>query len=172
MRIACAGLVAVAAVALAAAAGATSVRRLALDELVARADRIVLARCTRVEPAPPGPGGLPATAITFAVRETLKGRAGPTLVIRQLGRPGSGPGPAFHAGEERLLFLPRAGALGFTHPVGLAQGSLEVVRRAAAPAVVVGDTVLRALAAGEPGSAGVPLDTVLARVRALVGPPP
>jgi hypothetical protein len=151
-------------------ARATTVRRLALPELVARAERVVLARCVAVEPAPPAASGLAATAVTFTVQDTLKGPPAETLTIRQLGRPGSGPAPAFRTGEEVVLFLPRASALGFTHPVGLEQGRLGVRRRPGAGPVVLGQAALAARTdrAGAPSPDELPLDVLLDAVRALV----
>ena len=116
-------LLVVAILCLAGRAPALTVRALALDDLVARADRIVHAECVRVTPVS-GRGALPVVEITLAVEETLKGEAGERLTIRQVG----GVLPTCRPGDEVVLFLHAPSRAGLTSPVGVDQGYLRVVR--------------------------------------------
>jgi len=123
---------------LATAAQALTIRALSLDELWARAERVVHARCLGVTPVA-ARGDLPAVEITLAVEETLKGEADERLVIRQVaGRLGHLL-PTCRAGDEAVLFLHAPSRLGLTSPVGLGQGYLRVVRSPGRAARLVGD---------------------------------
>ena len=158
-------------------AGALSVRALALDELVARADRIVHAECVGVAPLTPR-GSVPVVEITLAVEETLKGEAGERLIIRQL----AGVLPTCRPGDEVVLFLHAPSRAGLTSPVGMDQGYLRVVRTPGATARLVGDArIVGALARGvvprsslrsQTGArraASAPLEAALEELRARLG---
>ena len=73
------------------------------------------------------------TDIGISVSETVKGAAAPRLVITQLGGEVDGVKvtlagcPAFHPGEEALLFVTRDRAAR-SQLTGLAQGKFEIVR--------------------------------------------
>jgi len=177
VRIAAAAL---ACLVLARPAAALTVRALSVDELVARADRIVHARCLSVTPL--ADSGAPVVEITLGVEETLKGQADPRLVIHQLGGRWSRLLPTCAPGDEVVLFLHAPSRLGLTSPVGMQQGYLRVLRSPNEPARVVGDAhVLSALAGGAaPGTAAAlragpldahsaPLDAALDALRASIG---
>ncbi len=113
---------------------ATMVARLPLDQVARKADRIVHATVADVR-AGRDDAGLPATWITLDVRRSIKGRAGSRFVIKQYGT--STPLadgtitrvtnlPRFAAGDEVVLFLRPDSRLGFTSPVGFAQGAYRV----------------------------------------------
>jgi hypothetical protein len=158
-------------------AHALTVRALALDDLVARADRIVLAECVRVAPLTPA-GTVPVVEMTLAVEETLKGEAGERLTIRQL----ANVLPTCRPGDEVVLFLHAPSRAGLTSPVGAEQGYLQVVRPPGGVARVVGDArIVGALAPGAASASSVaaqtasgrassaPLEPALAEIRARVG---
>jgi hypothetical protein len=157
-------------------APALTVRALALDDLVARADRIVLAQCVRVAPLTPA-GTVPVVEMTLAVEETLKGEAGERLTIRQL----ANVLPTCRPGDEVVLFLHAPSGAGLTSPVGADQGYLRVVRVPGEAARIVGDarivgalgrtaapasSVASQTASGRPGFA--PLEPALEEIRARV----
>jgi hypothetical protein len=167
---------------LATTAGALTVRALSLDDLLARAERVVHAQCVAVTPVA-ARDDLPAVEITLAVTETLKGAPDERLVIRQVAGRLAGVVPTCRAGDEVVLFLHAPSRAGLTSPVGLGQGYLQVVRTAGRPARVVGDArIVGALApqAATSGSAStlgaaaarqdaVPLDTALETLRLRLG---
>jgi hypothetical protein len=81
------------------------------DDLIARADAVILGRVTDIESHDNQQGKL-RTYITIAIDEVLKGAlAQPTLTIRELGGQVAGLGgwvfanPEFSVGEKVLLFL-------------------------------------------------------------------
>lgn len=121
---ACAGSLA------AAPARATSVLPLELPQLVAGSRDVVHVRCTGTETVTDATVGV-ATVTQFVVLDRAKGSAGATLVLRQ---PGGRLGtqvvdfqlPRYRVGEEYVLFVPPASALGFAVPLGLAQGMFPV----------------------------------------------
>jgi hypothetical protein len=178
VRIAAAAL---ACLALARPAAALTVRALSLDELVARADRIVHARCLSVAPLASS-ATVPVVEITLGVEETLKGAAGEQLVIHQLGGQWNRVLPVCTPGDEVVLFLHAPSRIGLTSPVGMEQGYLRVLRAPTEPARVIGDAhVVAALSAASPSGSGaalragqphdrsVPLDTALDVLRAKLG---
>ncbi len=126
----------------AAAAGATTLVRMDLDELAAAASVVVRVRClgneARVD------GGEIWTFTTFETLETLKGTALRAVTVRMIGgRMGRWNArvdgvPRFEPGEETYLFLEplRSGELSVT---GWAQGTFRV-RRDAAGETVTQDT--------------------------------
>jgi hypothetical protein len=129
-----------------------SVRAVALDTLVSRADRIFIGRCIAVRELHDEQVGWLVTEATFAVSESIKPAPGPTsgmapgaraglgkrqersagkrITVRQLGgRRTPTLGPRFMPGEEVLLFLHRESRLGLASPVGMGQGKFTIVRR-------------------------------------------
>jgi hypothetical protein len=172
--------VALACLALARPAAALSVRALSVDELVARADRIVHARCLDVAPLPSTSPGVPVLEITLGVEEALKGPSDERLIVHQLGGQWSRVLPTCSPGDEVVLFLHAPSRLGLTSPVGMEQGFLRVLRAPNQPARIAGDArVVAALSAApggsaaalRAGSAGVTasLDAALDALRATIG---
>jgi hypothetical protein len=77
------------------------------------------------------------TLTTFQVDRLIKGQAGSTHTIKQIG--GILPNghamhihgvPQYNTGEQYVLFLPQASALGFSSPLGLYQGNFSVTDQA------------------------------------------
>jgi hypothetical protein len=132
--------VAVAIALMAGRATAMSVRRVGLETLVQRADRVFVGRCVAVEEVVGGWNGLPITEATFVVIEPLKPapsaehaslRSGDHVTMRQLGGlrvPGLDA--RFAVGQETLLFLHRESEAGLTSPVGAGQGRFSIIRQA------------------------------------------
>jgi len=111
-------------------AHASSVLPLDLGQLVDRSEQVVHVRCLGNQVVADANVGV-ATVTTFAVFERAKGASGPTLTVRQAGGEMNGiavkfPVPAFVAGEEYVLFMPRFSRLGLASPVGLSQGVFHV----------------------------------------------
>ena len=126
-RIGCA----VVALLLAVPAGATSIVRVADEELVEQAPLVVVARV--VERGPTA-SGTPATEYRFEVERVLKGAVGPELTLRVPGGIGAdGIGlriygaPSFAAGERAILFLESL-AGGDYRILHLMQGAFHEVR--------------------------------------------
>ena len=159
-----------------AGARATIVRALTLQDLVGRAERVVVGRCLDVHETTDPRTGLPITEVTLAVAETLKGPAASRLVFRQLGDRGRpGPAPSFAVGEDLLLFLGRESASGLTAPVGFEQGRIPITRPAGvAPMATVTETAVRALAddvrCARAGRCRVELERLLGAIRGMVTP--
>lgn len=124
------------ALALALPAHATSVLPLYLDEIVGRSALAFEGTCleNRTEREPGS--NLIVTYTTFGVRDSLKGGAGKTHVIKQIGGelPAENIGyriqgvPKFVPGEDYVVFLPGVSTAGFSSPVGLSQGRFGVRR--------------------------------------------
>jgi hypothetical protein len=117
-----------------AGAGATTVRRVAIDELATAASVIVHARVANVNPSlAPTPQGPFQTEVAFEVLESVKGlpadSATLTLVLpggRGFGRTMHVPGvPQFAPGDEVVLLLERT-SRGLV-PAGLGQGVFRVL---------------------------------------------
>lgn len=114
---------------------------LSVNEMARRAEKIFVGTCTGVEESV-NEYGLSVLTVTFTVQETLKGEVGRTVTFRQLNPiqpPPPHPGvgglrlaistfglPSYNRGEEAVLFLARAGKIGLTAPLGLAQGKMPV----------------------------------------------
>jgi hypothetical protein len=164
---------------------ATTVKPLLLDEVVDAAAIAFHGTCVanRVEIDPQT--RLVVTLTTFEVREPIKGAVASTHVIKQIGGtlPGGDSGlivhgvPKFGIGQEYVLFLAGVSTLGFSSPVGLAQGRFEVSEKSAGKVVATGRPV-RALTARmtkhpESGmddtTREIALDEFKALVRAHVG---
>lgn len=118
-------------------AAATSVLPVSLQRMASTAETIfhgtVINNEVRLDPA----SGRVATYTTFKVIEVIKGNPGATHTIKQIG--GQLPGshvrqvihgvPRFAAGEEYVVFLPKASSLGFASPIGLSQGKFDIRKR-------------------------------------------
>lgn len=112
---------------------ATQVRPLNLEEMTRKAERILSGRCIAVDTESDHRLGIPITVVTLRVDQVSKGSAGPIVTFRMpAGGSSSGAGfvgiPAFHPGEELVLFLYGDSRLGLTSPVGLGQGKFVVAR--------------------------------------------
>jgi len=139
---------------------------LGFDELVDRAARIIHGTVRDVTSGRDAEG-IPASWITLDVAECLKGEAGRSLTIKQLGvhepladgtllrLPGI---PRYRAGDEIVVFLHEPSGRGFTSPVGLGQGVYRTEPAAS------GRAVRSALATG----AAEDLPAFLERVRRRV----
>ena len=116
---------------------------LGFDDLVDRAARIIHGTVREVRSGRDA-DGIPASWITFDVAECLKGQAGRSLTIKQIGvqepladgtllrLPGI---PRYRAGDEIVVFLHEPSGRGFTSPVGLGQGLYRAEPAAAGRAV-------------------------------------
>ena len=120
-------------------AGATSVRPLYLDEIVADAAIVFQGKCidNRTEREPNT--NFVVTYTTFEVQDVLKGQVGATHVIKQIGGHLSGETMSFHVegvpsftiGENYVVFLAGVSSAGFSSPIGLNQGRFNVISRPA-----------------------------------------
>ena len=116
---------------------ATSVLPVSLQRMTTAADLIFHGRAIDNQVRLDETSGRVATFTTFEIIELVKGEAGPTHTIKQIG--GQLPGskvrqvihgvPRFIAGEEYVIFLPKASSLGFASPIGLSQGKFSVLKR-------------------------------------------
>ena len=161
---------------------ATTVQRFDLAALTANAERVVVGVCSQAEPQ--WVRGQIYTRYVFSVSQAIKGPATSQLelylpgghlqgaVTRIIGM------PVFAPGDEAVLFLTAANALGHAWPVGLAQGHFAIKRSAANKPRVFQELDGLTLHT-EPQSApkkappdepvqGMSLDQFLARVCALI----
>jgi hypothetical protein len=102
-----------------------------LPQLVEDAGKIFLGKCIEVRSGKDPDTGLIVTWITFEVSKGIKGDPGETETIKQLGGTHEGLTvtsftPTFRVGEEVLLFVYPASAVGLTSAVGLHQGKFNV----------------------------------------------
>jgi len=109
---------------------ATTVRRLSLDDLVGKADAIVLGQVTDSHTDWTPDRKLILTTYNFQVGERLKGSTPQTVAVTTVGgKIGntilhvSGM-PEFQPGENAILFLERSGV--YTTVVGLNQGKFRI----------------------------------------------
>lgn len=160
-------------VGIAGSSAAMDVRRLELDEVVARADCIVHGTVASIVSGRDG-DGIPATWVTLDVEECLKGGTGPSLTVKQVGVQDPMPDgtlfripglPRYRPGDEVVLFLHAPSGRGFTSPVGMAQGYYRV--EASERGRVV--RAAREPAAAAPSAAAEMLPAFLDRVRQRVG---
>jgi hypothetical protein len=122
----------------AAAAHATTVLPLYLDEIIARAAVAFQGTCVDNRSGRDPQTGLVATFTTFEVHDVLKGDVSASYTIKQIG--GQAPGealrmrvqgvPTFTVGEEYVVFLAGVSSAGFSSPVGLGQGRFSVIPEA------------------------------------------
>lgn len=118
-------------------ARATVVIPLSLQQVSERASLIFQGKVTDVDVRFDEVSQRVATYTTFAVQDVIKGEAGATHTVKQVG--GQLPGsqfalrihgvPRFNPGEEYVVFLPAPSRLGFASPVGLSQGAFSVVEK-------------------------------------------
>jgi hypothetical protein len=116
---------------------ATSVLPVSLQRMTTAADLIFHGRAIDNQVRLDEASGRVATFTTFEIIELVKGEAGPTHTIKQIG--GQLPGskvrqvihgvPRFITGEEYVIFLPKASSLGFASPIGLSQGKFSVFKQ-------------------------------------------
>ena len=160
---------------------ATTVQRFDLAALTANAERIVVGVCRQAQPQ--WVRGQIYTRYVFSVSQAIKGPAISQLELHLPGGHLQGAVtrivgmPIFVLGDEAVLFLTAANALGHSWPVGLAQGRFAIKRSAASKPRVFQELNGLALHTeshsapkkappGEPVQ-GMPLDQFLARVRTL-----
>ncbi len=117
----------------------TSLRLLSLEDTLARSSRVVVGECLGFREGFDR-RGLPFTEYTFRLIEGVKGYTeSSAFSIRQFGRSPESTGraagrrltrisgmPHYLAGATYMLFLGPTSRLGFTSPVGLAQGVFRV----------------------------------------------
>ncbi len=160
---------------------ATTVQRFDLAALTANAERIVVGVCSQAQSQ--WVRGQIYTRYVFSVSQAIKGPAISQLELHLPGGYLQGTVtriigmPIFAPGDEAVLFLTAANALGHAWPVGLAQGHFAIKRSTANKPRVFQELDGLTLHP-EPQSApkktppdepvqGMPLDHFLARVRAL-----
>jgi len=116
-------------------AHASQLRRLNLEDLTRRADRVFSGRCIDVRVGVDPDLGREATWITFAVGRAAKGTLPGRLTIKLLGdQNAGGPDrdrieglPRFRKGEQVVLFLYPDSEVGLTSPVGFGQGKFSLI---------------------------------------------
>ena len=160
---------------------ATTVQHFDLAALTANAERIVVGVCRQAQPQ--WVRGQIYTHYVFSISQTIKG---PAISQLELPLPGGHLQgtvtrivgmPIFAPGDEAVLFLTAANALGHSWPVGLAQGRFAIKRSAANKPRVFQELNGLALHTESHSAAkkappdepvqGMPLDQFLARVRTL-----
>ncbi len=115
-------------------AAATSLLPLSLEQLSTRADLIFYGRVISNEVKNDTQSGQIATFTEFEIIDLIKGKAGNTHTIKQIGGFDKNSNtrlmirgvPKFISGEEYVVFLPKKSSLGFCSPLGLHQGSFPV----------------------------------------------
>ncbi len=142
------------------AASAASVRPLDLNEIIDTAAVAFEGTCVSNWSEREAKTNLVVTYTTFAVKDTLKGDARGTYVIKQIG--GTMPAgqlsfrvygvPTFVVGEDYVVFIAGVSAAGFSSPIGLEQGSFKVLKDEAGPKVTNGRD-FREMTAGMPSAA-------------------
>jgi len=109
---------------------ATTVERLSLDDLVRKAQKIVIGKVSNVQTHWTDNGKLILTTYTVDVQENMKGQTSRTLEITTVGgRLGDlilniAGMPSFENGETAVVFVENAG--GYSTVVGLGQGKFTV----------------------------------------------
>jgi hypothetical protein len=115
-------------------ASATSVLPITLQQLSTRATLIFYGQVVSNEVKKDEQSGHVATFTEFEIIELIKGDAGSTHTIKQIGgyhresktRLLVHGIPEFQAGKKYVVFLPEKSSLGFSSPLGLHQGSFSV----------------------------------------------
>jgi len=115
-------------------ASATSMLPISMEQLSIRSSLIIYAQAINNEVREDPQSKQIATFTTFKVIEVIKGSAGETHTIKQIGGKLKDSNrtlrihgvPEFIAGEEYVVFLPEKSSLGFSSPLGLHQGSFTV----------------------------------------------
>jgi hypothetical protein len=117
-------------------ASATSVLPLDLQQLSTRASLIFYAEAIGNQTRVDAISGQLVTFTEFRVIDPIKGDAGETYTIKQLGGYDSKSDtrvvihgvPVFRPGKRYVVFLPKPSTLGFCSPLGLQQGRFSVFR--------------------------------------------
>ena len=115
-------------------ARAASVLPLYLEDLAAQSTTVFQGQAIENRTVRDAATGLVVTYTTFEVTDVLKGTAGKTLEIKQIGGTLSGEAiqykvlgvPTFTVGEEYFVFLAGVSSAGFSSPIGLSQGRFKV----------------------------------------------
>ena len=115
-------------------AAATSMLPISLEQLATRADLIFYGRVISNEVKNDVQSGQIATFTDFEIIDLVKGKAGNTHTIKQIGGFDRNSNtrlmvrgvPKFIVGQEYVVFLPKKSSLGFCSPLGLHQGSFPV----------------------------------------------
>jgi hypothetical protein len=131
------------ALALAVPALATSVIPLNLEQLVDGSAIAFQGVCVDNRTGRDPQTGLIVTMTTFRVDDVLKGSVPANYTIKQVGGEDSQANikfkvsgvPTFKAGQGYVVFLAGVSSAGFSSPVGLSQGSFDVVEGAGGPEV-------------------------------------
>jgi hypothetical protein len=116
------------------AAWATSVLPISLEQLSIRAHLIFYGKVIRNEVRIDEQSGRIATFTEFEIIDLIKGKAGRTHTIKQIGGHMKDSNtivhihgvPEFVTGSKYVVFLPNKSKLGFSSPLGLQQGSFDV----------------------------------------------
>jgi hypothetical protein len=115
-------------------AAATSMLPISLEQLSTRADLIFYGRVISNKVKNDVQSGQIATFTEFEIIKLIKGNAGSTHTIKQIGGFDKNSNtrlmihgvPKFITGKEYVVFLPKKSSLGFCSPLGLHQGSFPV----------------------------------------------
>ena len=175
---------------------ASMVVPLNVEKLAARADKIFVGRCEEVR-EDLDENQMAVTYVTYRVLEKIKGDlrdvetvkifgVSKKMVLTDSGLMGSsyrvsvrGDGTDYRVGKEEVLFLYRESPLGFTSPVGMGQGRLQISSLPNGKRVVANKygrhfllknsslSGLQASQFGE-GMEGLELDGFLATVRRMI----
>jgi len=116
------------------AASATSLLPITLEQLSTRATLIFYGQVVSNEVRKDEQSGHIATFTEFEIIDLIKGNAGSTHTIKQIGGHHKDSKtrllihgvPEFQAGKKYVVFLPEKSSLGFSSPLGLHQGSFSV----------------------------------------------
>ncbi len=113
---------------------ATTVLPMGLAQLSQQAETIFHGKVTANRVEKDTQSGQVVTYTDFDIIDPIKGNTGKQHTIKQLGGQLAGSAyvvhvhgiPRFTVGEEYVVFLPEASALGFCSPLGLHQGSFSI----------------------------------------------
>jgi hypothetical protein len=116
-------------------AWATTVLPISLEQLSTRASLIFYGSVVSNQVKEDEVSGQIATYTQFKIIDLIKGEAGTTHTIKQLGGTLESRKtsllvhgvPKFQAGSNYVVFLPKASSLGFCSPLGLHQGRFSVI---------------------------------------------
>ncbi len=116
-------------------ATATSLLPISLEQLSTRADLIFYGKVISNETKKDPQSGHIATFTEFEVIDLIKGETGNRHIIKQIGGFDKNSNtrlmirgvPKFIVTEEYVVFLPKKSSLGFCSPLGLHQGSFNVL---------------------------------------------
>ena len=116
-------------------ATATSLLPLSLEQLSTRADLIFYGRVISNETSVDPQSKRIATFTEFEVIDQIKGQTGSRHIIKQIGGFDKNSNtrlmihgvPKFIVAQEYVVFLPKKSSLGFCSPLGLYQGSFNVL---------------------------------------------